>query len=405
MCRPTVGWVRPRSFAAADRLPAVSTACRLWNRSQSGRSAMRYCMAEVNRSAIPFSERRRHLSRRQETTPMPVQSLAPRPLAPEPLALVIGATGAFGGEVAERLVAARWRVRALHRDPDRARAATGLAADWVAGDAMQKGDVLRAAEGVRVIVHGANPPGYRNWAGTVLPMMDNTIAAGIREGARILVAGSVYNYGPDARGEIAEDAPQHPLTRKGRIRVELERRLRQASQEGAKTLVLRAGDFFGARANNSFMGRVIFQAGKPVRSLTYPGPLGVRHDWAYLPDLAETAVRLLEMEAELSACASFHFRGHALDGRELVAAFERVVGRKLPTRAFPWFALSAIGPFNETFRELAEMRYLWREAVVLDNRRLTAALGAEPHTPIDDALAATLRAVGCLEDEAAAQAA
>jgi nucleoside-diphosphate-sugar epimerase len=321
------------------------------------------------------------------------------------LALVIGATGGFGREVAETLLAAGWRVRALHRKPDQARAATGLAADWVKGDALDRADLLRAAEGVQAIVHAANPPGYRNWAGLVLPMMDNTIAAGIAHGARILLPGNVYNYGPDARGVISEDAPQHPATRKGRIRVEMERRLREAGQEGAKSVILRAGDFISPRAGQNWIGSGLIQPGKPVRAITYPGPLSIRHAWAYLPDLAETAVQLLDMEAELSAVASFHFAGQALDGRQMVAAFEAVVGRKLPVRSFPWFALNVVGPFNETFRELTEMRYLWRETVLMDNARLVKTLGAEPHTPIEAALAATLRGLGCLAGEPTAQAA
>lgn len=317
---------------------------------------------------------------------------------PRKLALVIGATGGFGRATAQTLLADGWRVRALHRNPDQARAATGLAADWVQGDALRRDEVVRAGEGAAVIVHAANPPGYRNWAGLVLPMMESSIAASVAHGARILLPGNVYNYGPDARGEIAENAPQHPATRKGKIRVEMERRLRQAGQHGAKSLVLRAGDFFGPGVASSFMSQVMFQAGKPVRAVAYPGPLAIRHAWAYLPDLAATAVRLLDMEADLAAVASFHFAGHALDGRELVAAFEAAVGAKLPVKSFPWFALTAAGPFNETFRELSEMRYLWRETVLMDNRRLVQTLGAEPHTPIVPALQATLRSLGSLAE-------
>jgi nucleoside-diphosphate-sugar epimerase len=324
----------------------------------------------------------------------------PARLAPKTV-LVIGATGGFGGAAARALLAHGWRVRALQRNPDAARAATGLAVDWVKGDAMAADDVRRAAEGASAIVHAANPPGYKNWAGTVVPMMENTIAAARAEGARILVPGNVYNYGPDARGLIAEEAPQHPQTRKGRIRVALERRLQGAGQEGVKSVVLRAGDFFGGGAAAGWMGRIIFQAGKPVANLTYPGPLDVRHAWAYLPDLAETAARLLDREAELSAVASFQFGGHALSGHQMVAAFEAAVGRKLPVRPFPWFALAAAGPFNETFRELSEMRYLWREIVLMDNRRLVAALGSEPHTPIVEALEAMLRGMGSLAEPAA----
>jgi nucleoside-diphosphate-sugar epimerase len=320
----------------------------------------------------------------------------PAPRTAPRTALIIGATGAFGGAVARALAAHGWQVRALQRDPDAARAASGLALDWRKGDAMVEADVRRAAEGAGAIVHAANPPGYRNWAGAVLPMVETAIAAARSEGARILMPGNVYNYGPDARGPIAEEAPQHPQTRKGRIRVALERRLQGAGQDGVKSVLLRAGDFFGPGAPSSWMAAGVIRAGKPLGSLTYPGPLGVRHAWAYLPDLAEAAAQLLDREAELSAVASFQFGGHALTGRELAAAFEAVAGRKLAVRGFPWFALAAAAPFNETCRELLEMRYLWRETVLLDNRRLVEVLGAEPHTPVEAALAATLRSLGCL---------
>jgi nucleoside-diphosphate-sugar epimerase len=313
-----------------------------------------------------------------------------------PLALVIGATGAFGGEVAEALGAAGWRVRALHRAPERARAASGLAVEWVAGDAMVRDDVRRAAEGARAIVHAANPPGYRNWGGLVLPMIDSAIAAARAEGARILLPGNVYNYGPDVFPDLTEAAPQNPLTRKGAIRVEMEARLARAAQDGVKSLILRAGDFLGARGASSWLGAGMIRPGKPVKALTYPGPLGVRHAWAYLPDLARAAARLLAIEDELPAHAGYHFRGHAVDGRGLARALEAVVGRRLPVRPLPWLALQALAPFNETLRELLEMRYLWRETVLLDNTRLVETLGAEPHTPLETALEATLRAMGCL---------
>jgi nucleoside-diphosphate-sugar epimerase len=103
--------------------------------------------------------------------------------------------------------------------------------------------------------------------------------------------------------------------------------------------------------------------------------------------------------------ASFHFRGHAVTGDELIAALQRVTGRRLSVRPFPWLAVAALGPFSETYREVLEMRYLWRETVVLDNSRLTAVLGAEPHTPLDEALRATLAERGGAEAASAARAA
>jgi nucleoside-diphosphate-sugar epimerase len=58
--------------------------------------------------------------------------------------------------------------------------------------------------------------------------------------------------------------------------------------------------------------------------------------------------------------------------------------------AFPWWLVSLASPFVTTFREMLEMRYLWRESIRMDNSRLIAVLGKEPHTPLDEAVEATL---------------
>ncbi len=108
---------------------------------------------------------------------------------------------------------------------------------------MNCDNVARAATGAAVIVHAVNPPGYQRWAELVLPMLDNTIAAAKTEGATIVLPGTVYNFGPDAFPFIDEDAPQRPVTKKGAIRVEMEARLQRASREGARALIVRAGDF------------------------------------------------------------------------------------------------------------------------------------------------------------------
>lgn len=308
----------------------------------------------------------------------------------EQTALVLGATGGVGGEVARLLVARGWRVKALHRGQRR-----GDGLDWIVGDAMNRDDVLRAADGVQLIVHAVNPPGYRNWGQLVLPMLDNTIAAARASGARILLPGTVYNYGPDVFPFIAEDAPQRPVTRKGAIRVEMERRLKDC---GLPVLIVRCGDFFGPRAGNSWFAQGLVKPGKPVTSISNPGAPGIGHQWAYLPDVAETMVRLVERADALPVFARYAMQGHwDADGLQMTGAIARVVGKpELRAGAFPWWLTTVAAPFVTVFRELREMRYLWRHPVRLSNARLVAALGAEPHTPLDEAVRRTLEGLGCL---------
>jgi nucleoside-diphosphate-sugar epimerase len=314
--------------------------------------------------------------------------------------LVLGATGGIGGEVARQLKDGGWNVRALQRrgaQPTEKR--NGIT--WFRGDALNAQDVMTAANGCSVIVHAVNPPGYRRWSELVLPMLDNSIAAAIALRATLVLPGTIYNFGPDAFPVLTEDSPQHPVTRKGAIRVEMERRLLAASKSGARVLIVRAGDFFGPKAGNNWFSQGLIKAGKSVRTVSNPGRNGVGHQWSYLPDVARTMVELLARRDALESFAVFHMAGHwDADGSQISESIQRVVARRTGqtprVSAFRWWLLSLASPFVTTFREMREMRYLWRESIRMGNSRLIAVLGKEPHTPLDEAVEATLIGQGSI---------
>ncbi|MDR5667161.1 NAD-dependent epimerase/dehydratase family protein [Burkholderia cenocepacia] len=313
-------------------------------------------------------------------------------------ALVLGASGGIGGEVARQLRDAGWQVRALKRGLD-AEVVERDGIAWVRGDALDRDAVVRAARGCSVIVHAVNPPGYRNWATQVLPMIDNTIAAARAAQATVVLPGTVYNFGADAFPVLREDAPQHPATRKGAIRVELERRLQDASAHGVPAIVVRAGDFFGPQLGNSWFSQGLIKAGRPVAAISVPSR-GVGHQWSYVPDVARTMVELIERRETLEPFARFHLGGHwDEDGMQMALAVQRVAqrhGMRPALRDFPWWLVYVAAPFVTTLRELLEMRYLWREPIRMDNARVTAVLGREPVTPLDTAVEVTLAGLGCL---------
>nr|WP_294524196.1 NAD-dependent epimerase/dehydratase family protein [uncultured Rhodopila sp.] len=320
-----------------------------------------------------------------------MSGLAPTsPAAPAaaPLVLILGATGSAGHAAAGAFLANGWRVRAMHRTLDQP--ACGL--EWVWGDAMAPEAVARAAEGARVILHAVNPPKYRNWRGIGIPMLANSIAAAKSSGARLIFPGNIYNFPPDAGVPVDERAPQSPVSRKGKVRVEMEQMLAQAAQHGARSLVIRAGDFFGPGAATSWLHAAMVKPGKPLKSITYPGTPSVGHLWAFLPDFAEAIVRLAAAERGLPAFDVFHFGGHWIDpGIEMARAAARVVGQPdLPIRPMPWPLLRLVSPFSGFMRELLDVEYLWRVPIRLDNRKLTALIGAEPHTPLDEAVRRSL---------------
>jgi nucleoside-diphosphate-sugar epimerase len=309
-------------------------------------------------------------------------------------ALVLGATGGIGSELARQLKDGGWNVRGLRRRGEQPiEKRNGIT--WYRGDALNAQDVMTAAEGCSVIVHAVNPPGYRRWSELVLPMLDNSIAAATALRATLVLPGTIYNFGPDAFPVLSEDSPQRPVTRKGAIRAEMERRLFVASKNGARVLIVRAGDFFGPNARNNWFSQGLIKPGKLVTTVSNPGRKGVGHQWSYLPDVARTMVELLARRESLESFAAFHMAGHwDADGSQMCESIQRVAARrtgKMPrVSAFPWWLVSLASPFVTTFREMLEMRYLWRESIRMDNSRLIAVLGKEPHTPLDEAVEATL---------------
>lgn len=343
---------------------------------------------------------------------MPHQTAAPS--SATATALVVGATGGFGRAVALRLLQHGWQVRALTRHADMAQrvgadtdgALRGLeAVQWRVGDAMKHQDVLDAAQGVQFIVHAANPPGYVRWRELALPMLAHSVEAARRTGARLLLPGNVYNFGPDAGALVNEQSPQRPVTRKGAVRVEMEEMLQRAASDPyqpVRAMVLRAGDFFDAHSPSSWFGTLLVKPGQPLRKVVYPGVASVGHAWAYLPDLAEAAARLMALDLRepdrLNQFEVLHFAGHWLpQGIEMAHAIQRAAGdRTLPIKSLPWSVVTLLSPFVPLFKEIREMRYLWRVPLRLDNAKLVALIGPEPHTPLDKAVHACLQDMGCL---------
>ena len=314
--------------------------------------------------------------------------------------LILGITGGIGRAFANACQSKGWQINTLHRDPASAKPKLPELQNiqWITGNAMNKSELVSAADGVGIIFHGVNPPGYKKWRQLAIPMLENSIAAAIASGARLAFPGNVYNFGPDSWPLISEASPQNPKTIKGQIRVEMEQMLAKAAKDGAKTLIVRAGDFFGPDAAGSWFAQGIIKPGKKLKSVLYPGIHDVGHNWAYLPDLANTFIQLLEKEAELADFDVYHFQGHFFaNGVEIAKETARIAGiSNAPIKSMPWMLVKLASPFVTMFRELLEMRYLWNEEVHLDNSKLLKFLGDEPHTPTKEALTRTLQSFNCL---------
>jgi nucleoside-diphosphate-sugar epimerase len=301
--------------------------------------------------------------------------------------LVLGAAGRLGAASAEAFRDSGWQVKGLVR-PGRSGA---VPRRIEAVEAVTRDEAIEAARGCDVVLNALNPV-ITEWGKNALSLAYAAISAAEANGATLLFPGSVWNYGRTMPPMLDESTPMQPSTRKGAMRVEIEQRIREATDRGMRAIVLRAGDFFGA-GRGSWLDLVIVKDIARQR-LTYPGPLDVVHSWAYLPDFTETLVRLAERRADFGACETFGFPGHAMTGNELIATIEAVTKTKFNTRLMSWWLLKTFGQFIALGRELSELEYLWRVPHRLSGAKLQEAIGTIPHTPLPQTVTASLRALG-----------
>ena len=296
--------------------------------------------------------------------------------------LILGAMGGVGRAAAKAFVAHGWRVLGLVR-PGKTGLPEGVMA--ITADLFDAAAVTAVCGPVDVVFNGLNAP-YPVWPTEALPLY--TAAADVAEAlhARHIYPGSVYNFGARMPAVLTPDTPFAPTTVKGRIRVQVEAMLRARAEAGRlKTIVIRAGDFFGDGAPKSWMHALV---GKDLRKgvITTPGTFDTVHAWAYLPDLVEAIVRLAEVEAGLGAYEVFHFESHNVTARQLAVAGAEATGRKVRLSHMPRFVFSLIALFDPFMKAALEMLYLWDVPHALVDPRLAEVIGLVPRTPLPQAL-------------------
>jgi nucleoside-diphosphate-sugar epimerase len=305
--------------------------------------------------------------------------------------LVLGAAGRLGYKAAEAFRDDGWQVASLVR-PGAAKHAPRQT-EVLEVDALDHTAVAAAAQGADVVLHALNPP-YTQWSRLASPLAYSAITAAERAGATLLLPGNLYNHGSPLPPLIDESTPMRPTSRKGRLRVMIEDHMAEAAERGLRTIVLRAGDFFGG-GRGSWLDLVIANEIGRGR-LTYPGPIDLVHEWAYLPDLAAALVRLAAIRERLQRFDAFGFPGHAVTGRELTTAIAKASGRGLQVKRMSWWLIHASQPFFPLGRELSEIAYFWNASHRIEGGKLRAAIGDIPHTPLDVAVARALHDLGAV---------
>jgi nucleoside-diphosphate-sugar epimerase len=255
-------------------------------------------------------------------------------------------------------------------------------------DVTDPAQAAAAAAGADVIFQCAQP-GYHHWPEQFPAMQARAVEAAATAGALLVVAENLYGYGP-VRGPLTEDLPLTASTRKGAVRAQMWRDLQEAHQAGRLRVVAgRASDFFGPDVEASAVGGRFFRAlvrGKAAEVIGDPDRL---HTYTYVPDFGEALVRL--SEAPQVWGRAWHVpSAPAISTRAFADRAAAIAGSRARLRRLARWQLRLVGALRPDVGEMVEMVPEFERDWVVDHSAYAAILG-EHATPLDTALAATVR--------------
>ena len=269
-----------------------------------------------------------------------------------PVALVTGASGMIGGELAAQLAAGGRRVRCLLRPASAGDRLAALPVEVVRADLDDPAALAAAVAGVSRVYHlagylhaGAPFSGgedYAPYRAANVDLTDRLLAASARAGVeRFLFASTTGVYGPAAAAPIAEDDPTEPFSAYGRSKLEAEGLVRAWARRGLDVTIVRPSATYGA-GDRHFLPAALALA----RMRRIPLVDGGRHlvDFGHVSDVA----RLMLLAGESPAARGKTYNaasGHPQPLRDLFSEYASLTGKPAPVIVpVPAGLCRALGP-------------------------------------------------------------
>ena len=304
---------------------------------------------------------------------------------------MLGSTGALRSAIVNELTSTGRPVRALIRDPAKARKvfADSEKVELVEGSVEDPQTLQKAFDGADLFYNCINPPYYRQWSR--LPEVHGRIIdAARRAKTRMVFPGNVYIYGHAPSGLVREDHPRNPCSKKGRIRLQLEEMFMTRSREGeVPCVIVRFPDYYGPNLSSSIVDGIFTSALKNKIARWY-GRLDVMHEFIFIDDAAKAMVMAGERPDAVSQ--DFNVPGpEPIRVRDWISLVYRQAGfEPKMTGTSRTFVLLA-GLFSSLAREFAEMQYLTEEPLILDGTKFSNFFGTKyPTRSYGDGIRETL---------------
>jgi len=308
------------------------------------------------------------------------------PSEPPGLHTILGANGVIARELSQALGQQGLRVRQVSRHPRAVNVADQLqSADLLDARAV---DTAVADSEVVYLVAGLV---YDTtvWEAQWPVVMRHVIEACEHHGARLVFFDNVYAYGW-VKGEMTEQTPFNPCSRKGEVRAAVATQLLNAmAQDRVNGMIVRAADFYGPGATNSFLGFTVFDRLSKGKAPQWIGDPGKLHSFTYTPDAGRALALVGQTETAYGQTWHLPTCADALTGENFVRLACAQAEQAYRLQVMPNWLLTPLAWVVPPIRENREMMYQLQHDYRFDSSQFTRAFGVNA-TAYEEGIRTTL---------------
>lgn len=301
-------------------------------------------------------------------------------------ALVLGASGGMGYAIVKELVERGVEVIAFARNKNKL---TQLFRDIstvkiFSGDVFNFIDLDHATKGVDTLFHAVNIP-YPEWKERQPILVKNIIQVAEKNNVKLAVVDNIYSYGKAEKPFVSEDTVKQPHTKKGKIRLELEKMILKAK---VPALIAHFPDFYGPNAENTLIHYTLQQVLNNKKA-SFVGSKKVAREYIFTPDGAKAIVELAFRNDAYGE--QWNIPAHStISGEEIEALIKQLTGYKKNFFTVTKGMIRILGLFSREMREFTEMMYLTEQPVVLSGEKYESFIGPIPRTSYKEGLKQTI---------------
>ncbi|MEO6290833.1 MAG: NAD-dependent epimerase/dehydratase family protein [Ginsengibacter sp.] len=289
---------------------------------------------------------------------------------------ILGAGGAIANEFSKVLFQNKTPFTLVSRKARSVYGGLTLAADLTSR--QQTDEVLRGASVVLLC------PGLKYdidvWNKHWPLIMSNTIEGCKRNNAKLIFFDNVYMLGK-VNGEMTENTPHNPISKKGLVRDQIATQLMNELQAGNLTaMIARSADFYGPGCKTSMLNTLVLDKMSKRKKAQWVINDNVIHSFSFTPDCGQ-ALWLLSNSADAwNQVWNLPTASPALTGKQLINLSAEIFSTSSKHTVIGKGMISFLGIFIKVMKELKEMLYQYEEDYIFDSSKFEKTFNFTPTT-------------------------